>query len=82
MTIHLSILLFFPLALAPLGALLPGRVAPFALLAGSLAALAYAVPHAVRLRHRASGLQYVTDDTWIEGSASAIRSASMGSTSG
>ena len=66
MTIHLSILLFFPLAFALLGALLPrgaraggaaGRLARHARLRG---------PAAVRLRDRRAGLQYVTDDAWIE----------------
>jgi NADH-quinone oxidoreductase subunit M len=43
MTIHLSILLFFPVVLATLGAALPRALAPGALLVGSLVSLAYAV---------------------------------------
>ena len=65
-TIHLSILLFFPLALALLGALLPRGLAPAALLAGALVALAYAVLLLVDFQTGAPGLQYVTDDEWIE----------------
>jgi NADH-quinone oxidoreductase subunit M len=65
MTIHLSILLFFPLVLATLGALLPHAVAPFALLAGALVALAYSVLLLFDFDSGADGLQYVTDDSWI-----------------
>ena len=43
MTIHLSILLFFPVVLATLGAALPRSIASAALLVGSLVALAYSV---------------------------------------
>ena len=43
MTIHLSILLFFPLALGALGALAPRGLAPATTLVGALVALAYAV---------------------------------------
>jgi NADH-quinone oxidoreductase subunit M len=65
MTIHLSILLFFPLVLATLGALLPRGIAPVALLVGSLVALAYAVLLLFDFDTSAGGLQYVTDDSWI-----------------
>jgi NADH-quinone oxidoreductase subunit M len=66
MTIHLSILLFFPVVLAALGALLPRAVAPIALLVGSLVALAYAVLLLFDFETGAGGLQYVTDDSWID----------------
>jgi NADH-quinone oxidoreductase subunit M len=66
MTIHLSILLFFPLVLATLGALLPRGVAPVALLVGSLVSLAYAVLLLFDFDTASDGLQYVTDDSWIE----------------
>jgi NADH-quinone oxidoreductase subunit M len=66
MTIHLSILLFFPVVLATLGALLPRGVAPVALLVGSLVSLAYAVLLLFDFDTGAAGLQYVTDDSWIE----------------
>jgi NADH-quinone oxidoreductase subunit M len=65
MTIHLSILLFFPLALATLGALLPRALAPAGLLLGSLVPLAYAVLMLFDFESGAEGLQYVTDDEWI-----------------
>jgi NADH-quinone oxidoreductase subunit M len=65
-TIHLSILLFFPLVLATLGGLLPRGVAPVALLVGSLVSLAYAVLLLFDFDTGASGLQYVTDDSWID----------------
>jgi NADH-quinone oxidoreductase subunit M len=64
-TIHLSILLFFPLALATLGALAPARVAPFGLLVGSLVSLVYAVLMLFDFDSASDGLQYVTDDKWI-----------------
>jgi NADH-quinone oxidoreductase subunit M len=64
-TIHLSILLFFPLVLATLGSMLPRAVAPLALLAGSLVALAYSVLLLFDFESGVDGLQYVTDDTWI-----------------
>ena len=65
MTIHLSILLFFPLALATLGALLPRGAAPLMLLVGSLVSLAYSVMMLFDFQTASDGLQYVTDDKWI-----------------
>jgi len=64
-TIHLSILLFFPLALATLGALLPRTLAPLMLLVGSLVSLAYSVMMLFDFQTGSDGLQYVTDDKWI-----------------
>jgi NADH-quinone oxidoreductase subunit M len=64
-TLHLSILIFFPLALAALGALAPPRVAPFGLLVGSLVSLVYAVLMLFDFDTASDGLQYVTDDKWI-----------------
>ena len=66
MTIHLSILLFFPLVLASLGALLPRAIAPVALLVGSLVSLAYAVLLLFDFDTGSDALQYVTDDSWID----------------
>jgi NADH-quinone oxidoreductase subunit M len=65
MTIHLSILLFFPLVLAALGGMLPRAVAPFALLAGSLISLVYSVLLLFDFDSGVDGLQHVTDDSWI-----------------
>ena len=66
MTIHLSILLFFPVVLASLGALLPRTIAPVALLVGSLVSLAYAVLLLLDFDTGSDALQYVTDDSWID----------------
>jgi NADH-quinone oxidoreductase subunit M len=64
-TIHLSILLFFPVVLATLGALAPRTVAPLMLLVGSLVSLAYAVLMLFDFDTASDRLQYVTDDKWI-----------------
>jgi NADH-quinone oxidoreductase subunit M len=65
MTIHLSILIFWPLALSVLGALAPREVAPVFALVGSLVPLGYAVLMLIDFEPGA-GLQYVTDDAWID----------------
>ena len=64
MTIHLSIVLFLPLAGGLLGALLPRGQARWAALAGSGAALAYAIAMLIGFESNA-GLQWVTNDEWI-----------------
>src|SRR4051794_7945756 len=65
LTLHLSLLLFWPLALAVLGALAARRFAPVIALAGALAPLAYAVVMLFDYDTARGGLQYVTDDAWI-----------------
>jgi NADH-quinone oxidoreductase subunit M len=65
MTIHLSIVLFLPLATGLIGAFLPRGTARWAVLAGSVAVLAYAVVLIADFDSSAPGLQYVTDDEWI-----------------
>jgi NADH-quinone oxidoreductase subunit M len=65
MTIHLSILIFWPLLLAVLAGLSPRGVAPVIALFGALVPLAYAVMLVVDFDTAARGLQYVTDDEWI-----------------
>jgi NADH-quinone oxidoreductase subunit M len=65
MTIHLSILLFFPLALGALGALAPRGLAPATTLVGALVALAYSVLLLLDFDTGLAQLQYVTDDKWI-----------------
>jgi NADH-quinone oxidoreductase subunit M len=65
MTIHLSILIFWPLLLAVIGGLSPRPMAPFIALLGALVPLAYAVLLLIDFDTSASGLQYVTDDKWI-----------------
>jgi NADH-quinone oxidoreductase subunit M len=65
LTIHLSILLFWPLALAALAGAAPRRVAPAVTLLATLVPLGYAIVLAFDFR-AGDGLQYVTDDAWIE----------------
>jgi NADH-quinone oxidoreductase subunit M len=64
MTIHLSILIFWPLAFAILGGLAPRRAAPVFALVGALVPLGYAVLMLLDFE-AGGGLQYVTDDEWI-----------------
>jgi NADH-quinone oxidoreductase subunit M len=66
MTIHLSILIFWPLLLAVLGALAPRAVAPLFVLVGALVPLGYAVIMLVDHDPSLAGLQYLTDDAWID----------------
>ena len=65
MTIHLSIILFLPLAFGLLGALLPRGLARWSALAGTVAVLAYAIVMLADFDSSARGLQYVTNDEWI-----------------
>jgi NADH-quinone oxidoreductase subunit M len=65
MTIHLSIVLFLPLATGLIGAFLPRGMARWAVLAGTVAVLAYAIVLLADFDSGAGGLQYVTDDEWI-----------------
>ena len=66
LTIHLSILLFWPLALALLGATIGRRIAPAIALLGSLVPLGYAIVLLLDFDTGRAGLQYVTNDAWIE----------------
>jgi NADH-quinone oxidoreductase subunit M len=66
MTVHLSILIFWPLLLAVLGSLAPRAVAPLFALVGALVPLGYAVIMLIDADPDARGLQYLTDDAWIE----------------
>jgi NADH-quinone oxidoreductase subunit M len=65
MTIHLSILIFWPLLLALLAGLSPRGIAPVIALLGALVPLGYAVLLLIDFDPSARGLQYVTDDKWI-----------------
>ncbi len=65
MTLHLSIMLFIPLACGVLGLLAPARLAGKIALLGTALALAYAITYIADFDASASGLQYVTDETWI-----------------
>ncbi len=64
MTIHLSIVLFLPLATGLAGAFLPRGLARWAVLAGTVAVLAYVVVMLADF-DSGGGLQWVTDDDWI-----------------
>jgi NADH-quinone oxidoreductase subunit M len=64
MTIHLSIVLFLPLATGLIGAFLPVGMARWAVLAGTVAVLAYVVAMLVDF-DSGGGLQWITNDEWI-----------------
>jgi len=63
-TIHLSIVLFLPLACGLVAALLPPRLGRSAVLAGPLLVLAYVVVMLIDF-DPSGGMQYVTNDEWI-----------------
>jgi len=63
-TIHLSIVLFLPLFAGLLGAVLPRGLARWAVLASTVAVLAYVVVMLFDFES-GGGLQWVTDDEWI-----------------
>jgi NADH-quinone oxidoreductase subunit M len=63
---NLSILLFWPLALAFLSATIGRRVAPWLAVVGALIPLGFAVGLIIGFDNGREGLQYVTDDAWIE----------------
>jgi len=65
MTIHLSILIFWPLAFGVLGAIVPRRAAPVFALVGALVPLGYSILMLLDFDPAARGLQYLTDDEWI-----------------
>jgi NADH-quinone oxidoreductase subunit M len=64
--VNLSILLFWPLALAFLSATIGRRIAPWLAVAGALVPLGFAIALIIGFDTGSSGLQYVTDDAWIE----------------
>ena len=64
MTIHLSIVLFLPLATGLSGAVLPRGQGRWAVFAGTLAVLAYVLVILIDYEP-GGGLQYVTNDDWI-----------------
>src|SRR5215210_7967602 len=65
MTIHLSIVLFMPLAAGLLGAIVPRPAGRWVVLAGTVGVLAYAVAMIADFDSGSGGLSYVTDDEWI-----------------
>ena len=64
-TIHLSIVLFMPLAAGLANAFLPRPVGRWVVLAATVGVLAYAVAMIADFESGARGLRYVTDDEWI-----------------
>jgi len=65
-TIHLSVLLFWPLALGLVAGLLPRGLAGAMGLGGAIVPLAYAIVILLDFEPGRAGLQFVTNDTWIE----------------
>jgi NADH-quinone oxidoreductase subunit M len=65
MTLHLSIVLWLPVAFGVLGMFAPPKIAGRLALVGALLVLAYTVVMLVDFDSSAGGLQYVTDETWI-----------------
>jgi len=61
----LSILIWLPLVVAVLGAILGGKVAPKLSLLGSLVTLGIAISFVVRFKSGEEGLQFLTDQSWI-----------------
>jgi NADH-quinone oxidoreductase subunit M len=65
LTIHLSIVLFMPLAAGLANAFLPRTVGRWVVLAATVGVLAYAVAMIADFESGSRGLLYVTDDEWI-----------------
>jgi len=65
MTLHLSIVLWLPLAFGVIGLFAPPKLAGRIALLGALLVLAYAVVYVVDFDRSSGGLQHVTDETWI-----------------
>jgi NADH-quinone oxidoreductase subunit M len=65
MTIHLTIVIFLPLAGALVGAFLPAARSHWGALAGAVGTALYAIVMTIDFERGAEGLQYVTDDAWI-----------------
>jgi len=65
-TVHLTIVLFAPVVFGIAGALLPQRTAPWAAVLGAGVVLAYVVIMLLDFDSGAGGLQYVTNDAWID----------------
>jgi len=63
-TIHLSIILFLPLAAGVLSLFAPARIGKWVVFAATMGVFAYAVALIVDF-DRGAELQYVTDDGWI-----------------
>jgi NADH-quinone oxidoreductase subunit M len=64
-TIHLSIVVFMPLAAGLAGAFLPQRATRWLVFAATLGVLGYAIAMLADFESGSGGLHYVTDDEWI-----------------
>src|SRR4051795_5637594 len=64
MTLHLSVILFLPLAAGLLGALMPG-LGRWLVLGATVTVLGLVIAMIADFDSSKSGLQYVTDDAWI-----------------
>ena len=65
LTIHLSIVIFLPLAAAVVAAFLPRPLARWVVLAGTAGVLAYAIAMIADFGAGSAGLRYVTDVDWV-----------------
>jgi NADH-quinone oxidoreductase subunit M len=65
LTIHLSIVVFLPLAAALLGAFLPARIGRWVVVAATVGVLGYAIAMIADFDYGSGGLSYVTDQAWI-----------------
>jgi NADH-quinone oxidoreductase subunit M len=65
MTIHLSIVVFMPLAAGFVGLFLRPSLARWPVLAATAGVLAYAAVLVIDFDRHTAGLQYVTDESWI-----------------
>src|SRR3954468_7785339 len=63
---HLSYLLWVPLAAATVGLLAPGSASRYAGVPGAAVALVLAIVLVFRFDDGVAGLQFVTDETWIK----------------
>jgi NADH-quinone oxidoreductase subunit M len=63
--VTLSILIWLPLAIASLATLLPRRLNGWGVFAGSLVTFGIAISFLIRFQVGHSGLQFMTDSTWI-----------------
>ncbi len=64
-TIHLSIMIFLPLAAALVAALLPPKVGRWLVVGATLGVLGYAIAMLADFDPESGALRYVTDDNWI-----------------
>ena len=64
-TIHLSIVIFLPLAAGLIAAFLPAKVGRWLVVGATLGVLAYVVAMLIDFDGESGRLRYVTDDNWI-----------------